>query len=628
MKINLINAVHNNNLIKYHAAKTSQGTNQECGKNISADSFAYPKNYYLSFQRKSLEEILEPSKDGIPLTVKNYIDNQRFVCSDEEFEEFEKQGIFNIQMQAFEDLRHCKTVDEIKQAFPDEPYFSDLKELKDVSSKDSSLFGSLRNLQEQGVQIMEPDVDITTFIVKKIFLECKMYKDAFQELCDALTDEAKQGKVGEWLKNAYKSSSRIYLPLGIKIPNGRVYGASVKFCNPDYVPVRKSIYDIDAKGTNERIEKYLRSKDPKQRYTMKDAWNQCKDIREQLSEFLTQCMNDSDSYNLKIQQNNNLTVYDADMYSNLSDIMTAFWEKYPEYRMKLSKEISIAIARYNSIEASGEEALKNHMDSIDRISAQIRKEIQENKKNQILKYENAKQLLSIAVKNAKIFENPSNSVVQDCTNLLFSQLSQEDKQTLEGDPNTDEFNKLVPRGIMRKLRETLGTEEYRKISYANYVALLKGVTDSKLSAEEKDEIIKEAQTSLSGAAKKITTEPVSQEINFEKVETDYNRYKAPLTQSQIAAIVKELMNGSGAEIAPEEQPRLEALLSKQGRYAKLIIGASKLKQLVELLVLKEYDKIYETQHAQEAAKTIGIDKIAENALQTIEDIDLSGLLTW
>ena len=628
MKINLINNVGNNNLIKYHTAKTSQGTNPECGKNISADSFAYPKNYYLSFQRKSLEEILKTSKDDIPLTVRNYIDSQKFVQSEEEFEKFKEQGIFSIQMQAFENLRHCKTVADIKAAFPEEPYFKDLKELKDISIKDSSLFGLLRNLQEQGVQIMESDTDITTFIVRKIFLECKMYKDVFQELCDALTDEAKQGKVGELLENANKSNSQIYLPLGIKTPNGRVYGASVKFCNPDYVPVRKSIYDIDAKGTNERIERFLRSKEPQQSYTMKDAWNQCKDIREALSEFLTQCMNESDPYNLKIQQNSDLTVYDADMYSKLSDIMVAFWEKYPEYKKKLSEEIQTAIARYNSIAASGEDALKKHMESIDKTSAQIRKEIQANKKNQILKYEDTKNLLSIAVKGANIFEFASNSVVQDCTNLLFSQLSQEDKQTLEGDSNTDEFNRLVPIGILRTLRETRGTEEYRKISYANYIALLKGVLNSNLSAEEKDEIIKEAQTSLSGAAKKITTEPVSQAINFEQVETDYNRYKVSLSETQIVAIAQKLMNGSGAEFAPEEQPSLEALIREQGRYAKLITGGSKLKQLVELLVLKEYDKIYGTEHAQEAAKTIGIDIIAEDALNTIDNIDLSGLLTW
>ena len=605
--------------------------------NYSYKNFAYPKNYYISFQssRKNYDEFIECYRNKTPLTVVNFIDAQKYLRTEDEFNEIKNAGFIAFHTMAFEPLKNCKTVQDIKQAFPDEPLFQNLKTLSEVYKKTDSLFYQLRLLEENGTKVLNSDEDVTTFIVKKFLLECKLYKDVFDEFVEALTPEAKEGECGELIERiseARKSDSSLYRQLGIVVPNGREYAASVRYTNPDYKINRKKYFStLSPDETNNKIKSLLESSDAKARYSMIDAWNQCVEIREKLSEFMTECMNNFQYYSSQISSLENLTVYDVESYSKLRNIMIAFWNKNPQYKEQLGEEISKAIARYNQVSYLGEEELRKYVDEIKKKSAEIKKEIQINKKkNKYIKHPNAIALLSIVAKRANnIFGYKTDSVIQDFAKMLINNTTEEELIALESDKNSKAFNQIFPEGIRAKMKEIKETPEFANISNAHHLALLEEAVGSGISENEAEKLIRDSKISIKDTTQEIVAGYMNGQIDFSSVESSYNRFRAPLSKKEVLQVANELTSNSGLQFSELEKQYLEDLINTQGAYSKLVLSENKLKNLVKILILNLYDKTYGTNHTQEIIKRQNIDKVLFDATKNINDYNLSDIsFSW
>ena len=628
MEINAINKTNGYLINKPSAQKDTQ--KNENSINSTSCALAYPKNYYLSFQGANFNELYKRYEDSMPQTVKDHIDTVRYLSSESEFEAAKQKGFITFHMEAFEDLRNCKTIDDIKATFPNEKAFQNLKTPKELSKNEAGIFGHMRDLEQRGIKVLNTQEDVTTFIVKKIFLECKEYKEVFTALQNSLSKEAKENGLDETFSNyKRKSDSSIYRALGIIPPNGREYAVSIRYSNGDYGKNRRKYFaNLSAQETNEKIAKLLSEEDKKARYSMMDAWNNCPEIRESLSSFLTNSANNPAFYIDNTLGSEDLSIYDSRFYTRMSRIMTAFWNKNPEYKEKLGEEIAKAITRYNQISVQGEDALNDHIRNIEKKSKEIRANIQLKKLENRAQFPKAIELITLAASKTNIFDSKNQSAISDFTQLLLGKILQEEFKILEGSPKSEEFKKFIPMGLKLRMKDAINTSEFTNISNAHHVALLNTLENIDMPKEEKEALIENAKTSLKAATKKLLESEYAGNIDFAKTETDYIRYKSPLAQSEVEAVKYELLT-SNPDFELLDIDNFDNLLATQGKYLKFILTDNALKDLTHILFWSEYDRVYGTNYTQAITKNQDLDKIFTKAIEYIDSIELDNtLMCW
>ena len=632
MKINSINVI-NNNLMKNNIVAKQNSNNVQQSANLNANfAVSYPKNYYISFTGASFDELHKRYETTMPKTVKDYIDTLKYMLSDKDFEDLKQKGFIAFHTEAFADLKECKTTQDIKSKFPAEPAFKNIKSLKEVSQDEAGIFGKMSELNAKGIKILDSDEDVTTFIIKKIFLECKEYKEVFNELNRALTPEARMSGLGELFDKfteKRKSDASIYRPLGIVTPNGRAYSAGVRYSDADYSKTKRRFFsNFSAEETNEKISKLLSKEDKRARYSMMDAWNNCVEIRESLSAFLIQNLNNPDFYSSKISQYGDLSIYDSKFYTKMHVVMTSFWNKYPEYKEKLGQEVVKALARYNQIAGQGEEELNKHIEQVEKKSDQIRKTIQLNKIKTPMQFPKAVELISIAARKPEIFGYRTESIIQDFCKLILDRISQKEFMVLEGNPKSEEFKALVPNGIKAKMREIVSTSEFTNISNAHHLALIEQVLLADVDEEEKTSILEQAQKSLKNTTNNIVFSHLSRKIDLNSVETAYNRLKAPLSEGEAKAVKEELLNGT-VVAHMIRQENVDSLLQTQGKYLKYVLLDNDLKDLTKQLFWSEYDRVYGSNLTHFVNREKEVDSNLDKLIASFEEIDFEKLmLSW
>lgn len=204
--------------------------------NLSVLSSKY-NDYLLSFGArvdKGLERFYEVNKDRIPLTVKQYIESLP-----------DKSAVTPIEAQreAFELLEYADSIDEIKEAFPEESLFSNLINPQDSKAKRGILYAfkdnaELLKLSNQG--ILKNNENFTVYLVKKIFLEAKTIDEINKDLENDLNEDFKNDfKFKNKEKITDKDGTVSYVlgstlkALGIQVPESE-YQQSLRYTRDGY----------------------------------------------------------------------------------------------------------------------------------------------------------------------------------------------------------------------------------------------------------------------------------------------------------------------------------------------------------------------------------------------------------
>lgn len=249
MQINRISSLN-----FFTAQNSTKQTNSKNTKN-SASSIKPTTNpldyhfndYLLSFEArvdKGLPRFYEENKDRMPHTVKTYIDTLP-----------NKRGLSPLQAQynAYKSIVYVKTTDEIKQAYPDEELFSELKSSSENKAKRGLLYEikiMSDDLKKGGETVLPDDEDLSVYIVKKIFLEAKSLSEINEDL-------------DKDLNPIFKKEDKNYInystleTLGIKLPN-QEYLTSLRFTRDGYSD------EIGSK-ISEAQQKYYDSLTPEER---------------------------------------------------------------------------------------------------------------------------------------------------------------------------------------------------------------------------------------------------------------------------------------------------------------------------------------------------------------------------
>ena len=626
MKINSF-VTYKNIQITNPQKNTNYNENKKTG--IQTNSFvSYPQNYYVSFGSRNFIDDYSKFKDTeMPTTVRDYIENAELLYSKEEFDTLSKMGLKHIQRTAFADLASCKTVNDVKSKYPNEEDFKDIKPLSQVQTR-NDFFSKMKELDGKGIKILSCEEDVTTFLIKKIYLECKLYKDVLEDLKAVITPEA--GILKELLAKQVHAQKSSFIPLGMDVPNGTTYGNAIQGSDPNFKREYKPLKNLTPEQVTEKIKKLL-TQTEKSRYAMMDAWNNCPEIRFDLSKFLTENYNNPDFFSSLSDRN--MDIYDGKFYSKQRNLMIGFWKKYPQYKEVLGKEIKLALERFDKYKAMSPEKFEEYKKAIEARSEEIRNNIQFSKINLEKEFPIAIELINSISQSANPMSIATDSATRDFAQLLIKQMSLSELQTLQSDDCSPEYQKLVPNGMKEKMRSLLKTPEYTNLSNAQNIAILQNLIEEK--ALDEDDII-----SIMNAGKtleEIIEEMISGESEFTKGHTIYvkgvdNRYnvnKLPLNSDETEKVRAELLKFN-PNFKEEDNLKLDTLLTTQGKYLKTIAGKNYLRPLTQTLFWNEFDRINGTSYSSGVLSNIKLDKTVENAINVIDNINFSDIeeLYW
>ena len=219
MKIAAINSIKYANNQQYNkntAAKIPQGFQRGVYNPVYYKDY----NIQISFGKRTPEDFYSQdfNRDNMPETMKKYLYAK--------FDERSKIAPVQIMQEAFDGLEAAATVDDIKELFPNEPKFQKLR----PANYNNATSGVLKKIKEIKAMQEVPEPlfkdgtdDLTTYLVKKIYLEGKTAKEidndfakdinSVYELAAKVTDKTAAGKN----ESVYFSHSTMY-NLGIRFP--------------------------------------------------------------------------------------------------------------------------------------------------------------------------------------------------------------------------------------------------------------------------------------------------------------------------------------------------------------------------------------------------------------------------
>ena len=219
--INFVQPQKNNN--------TKENTNTFDNENKNFVLRAKFNDYMLSFGArvdKGLERFYDVNKDRMPYTVKTYVDT---------LPDKKRLSPLEAQRNAFKQLEQTESIDEIKELFPEESLFKELKNPEDTKASRGILQtakedAELLALSDMGV--LKDKTNLTVYLVKKIFLEAKTMEEINKDLENDLEPDFKAD-----FKFKNPDSPYIYpttlKALGIKMPTFE-YQQSLRYTRDGY----------------------------------------------------------------------------------------------------------------------------------------------------------------------------------------------------------------------------------------------------------------------------------------------------------------------------------------------------------------------------------------------------------
>lgn len=306
--------------------------------------------------------------DNMPDTVKKYLY--------EDFDTRHHMPPAQLQRQAFEYLKLADTIQDIKDMYPDEPLFANLRELKDTKPNTGILLLLKWDAQTSQTPVFKDknNKDLTTYLLKKVYLEGKTLDEINKDFDNDATDAIKR-ELGVKDKQYFCNSNM--RTLGIRYPNLPYYNSFLATRNDkEYIPpVRKSGITpsqetrdklseamtkwwagLNEMERSEQIQKMLNGKEMSnsifskyQGQIMTIAAAQM-GFSEKLSDIFAEKYSDE-----------NFTIDFPEFSEQQREIMLEFWNKDPEFRTKYSQTLQDTIAEFENAYYSKD---KTHLEQL------------------------------------------------------------------------------------------------------------------------------------------------------------------------------------------------------------------------------------------------------------------------
>jgi len=596
--------------------KSRQDNNETVSKNAVQ---AYPANYYVSFcGTKTLREIFSDENyiQEVPTTVLtcyNELDSSiksslnDFPC------------LKDFQQYSFADLEECKNIYEIQKAFPNEKYFKDLKTPKQVCQEKGFIHDFNEVMNKEG-NSFDSETDITTFLVKKLFFDCETILQTSEDLRAAIKGNgAECDKLRENISNNKVFNNYVLAPLGIKIPNGRTYGATMRYSNPKFrTKYSEAISEINIKKWSSLTPDEIQNKidillesTQKSRISMIDAWNNCPDIRETLSNFINENYAAYKSDVPAYQGSYNI-FFDTELSGNfrMRKLMIDFWNKNPELKKELGAEIKKAKDLYDKKKAAGTEVFERYKDSVINRNKEIKIQINSAKKDE-KNYKKARILTDTIAQKINPMYLKTKSTAKDFSDMLFNSFSKNELAILEGSDDTEEYRNLFPEGIIMRINDIVKSNQFWNLLDAQIFALL-FLTDEKDmpdSLQDKEKV-RELFAKSAGKA--------------EAADEQYNKFKQNLSKNEYDKIKTELFKY--CTLNQNEKIFAENYLAKKGKYMNLIFD-DKFKQDIILTFWSEVDEINKTKKTKEVETKLLNEKNYNRKSDLINNFDFEKYLS-
>ncbi len=293
--------------------------------------------------------------DNMPATVRKYLF--------EDFDERHHMPPAQLQREAFEYLKIADSVQDIKDMYPDEPLFAHLKEVKDTKPSQGILLLLKWDAQTSQTPLFKDsrNKDLTTYLLKKVYLEGKTIEELNNDFDKDATDAIKR-ELGVKDKQ-YFSQTNIHT-LGIRYPKLPYYNSFLATRNDkEYIPpVRKQSAPpsdetreklsaamtkwwagLNETERSEQIQKMLNGKEMSssifskyQGQIMTIAAAQM-GFSEKLSDIFAEKYADED-----------FTIDFPTFSEQQREIMLEFWNKDPEFRTKYSQALQDTISEFET----------------------------------------------------------------------------------------------------------------------------------------------------------------------------------------------------------------------------------------------------------------------------------------
>lgn len=238
MKILAINQIRYNNP-QYNIKSTAQNTPQATQNGIYNPIYYRDYNIQLSFGKRSPEDFYSQpaNQEFMPKCMKEYLY--------ENYAERSKIAPVQIMQEAYDDLSVAQTVDDIKELFPveREPKFALLRPAEYKPSKNGILgkIGAIKAMQENPEPLFKDGCDdLTTYLVKKIYLEGKTVKEIDKDFAKDINEIYElAARVPEETKKSLGKNESLYFShsttygLGIRFPETRFWNSFI-YTRDDY----------------------------------------------------------------------------------------------------------------------------------------------------------------------------------------------------------------------------------------------------------------------------------------------------------------------------------------------------------------------------------------------------------
>ncbi len=427
--------------INYLPLKRDNAQNTPCKIDSNYSKFfnAYPNNYYLSFGervKKDLPSFLERNSNYLPERFKIYTDS---------LDDIQKSTMTPLEAlrNAYELLEICESIQDIKDAYPEEPLFKNLRSVSETKAPKGILHEARifeDDLKKVNEGVLNNKEDLTVYLIKKIFLEAKTFEEINEDLDNDINPLFKKKDKNYIYHNTLNS-------LNIMFPRSEFLN-SLRYTRENYSDeIGKILSDkwnnLTDGEKQERIQKIIDGKnnisDEKkeelkklksslmikrwqslnpnekvayiekmqtgnkiQRLAMIDAWNKSPELREKLSEYLI----NNNYYNPQ-----NIIYRDQPFSEAMSKIMLAFWAENKSLSTEFGKILTNSYEKLKSLEG------KSEYNTLEAEILQKQKEIKTNYKEKRIKDKktqakaNSKKPTEFTSK-----DNSDNSINEYCVN--------------------------------------------------------------------------------------------------------------------------------------------------------------------------------------------------------------------
>lgn len=357
MRILPIFFAKNNTNINKTTLKKENNTSTTPIKNSYTEYFSY-QDYNINFKarlNRTPENFYEQkfNLENMPVTVKSYLF--------EDFEEHHHMPPAQLQREAYAYLNIADTVQDIKDAYPNEPLFSKLKEVNETKPSSGILLLLKWDAQTSKTPIFKnpENKSITTYLLKKVYLEGKTIDELNKDF-DKDSTEAIKKELG--IKDGKYFSHSTIRTLGIKYPNLSYYNSFLATRNDkEYIPSVRTKGTTVSEETKEKLSASMTKwwaglneiERAEQIQKMLDGKEMSNSI---FSKFQGQIMTIaaaeigfseklSDIFSEKYSDEN-FTIDFPSFAEQQREIMLEFWNKDPNFRTKYSQSLQAIISDF------------------------------------------------------------------------------------------------------------------------------------------------------------------------------------------------------------------------------------------------------------------------------------------